>query len=319
VETGNPTYSTRLVNPPNRDAALLVTLNNLGTNFLFDCGSLEPLSNQAKQRVRRVFITHGHIDHTIGLDQLVRSLIYSREPLDLYGPPGILEQVGHRLQGYAWNLTGDSPFVVRAHQLGLAEVHTCIYACSRQFQPLGPITSAPAAGELWLPEGPLVSWLPVDHGVPCLAYALTWPGQLRFLTERAQLDGRPPGPWVGELKAHPERQPDLAERYLERQPFQKLAYVTDTLLGDIQREALLPLVQFSTELWCESNYLHKDLELASQNLHATVVQAATLARDAQVGALHLFHISRRYPGDLSEHVNEARAVFDDSSLGCRDT
>ena len=343
-EAAHRAFSTRLVNPPNRDPALLVGLVNSAHDYLFDCGTLNRLSNHDKLRIKRVFITHAHIDHTIGLDQLLRSLIYRPESLEIYGPQGILEQVYHRLQSYAWNLTGDSPFQVRTYELLRNRLLSQTLECSRQFQPSEPPREGPAPhSRLELPEGPTLSWLEVAHGVPCLAYTLQWPRQWSFLVELARADGLEAGPWVRELKekfaeglwdvslrpgstdlrclSAPGNESlrstvgALGQRYLSEHPGGKLAYVTDTLLGADLSEQLREFVRGSDELWCESNYLQRDLELADQNLHATVSQAAQLARSAEVESLRLFHISRRYAGLHQEHLEEAQRIFPHSQIG----
>src|SRR3546814_15349560 len=55
-------------------------------------------------RIRDVFVSHTHIDHFIGFDQLLRILVGRDRTLRLFGPAGFLDQVEHRLAGYSWNL-----------------------------------------------------------------------------------------------------------------------------------------------------------------------------------------------------------------------
>jgi ribonuclease BN (tRNA processing enzyme) len=56
----------------------------------------------AAARLRRVFITHLHSDHTLGLPDLMFSpwVLERQVPLDVYGPVGIREMTGHLEAAY---------------------------------------------------------------------------------------------------------------------------------------------------------------------------------------------------------------------------
>ncbi len=72
----------------------------------------------------------------------------------------------------------------------------------------------------------------------------------------------------------------------------------------------MPWLRGCDTVICESQYRHDDLPLAVQNYHMTVTQAATLARESQVGKLVLFHVSERYrEPEYRAMLNEARAIF----------
>uniref|UniRef100_UPI0026F28C8E MBL fold metallo-hydrolase n=1 Tax=Conchiformibius steedae TaxID=153493 RepID=UPI0026F28C8E len=65
----------------------------------------------------------------------------------------------------------------------------------------------------------------------------------------------------------------------------------------------------------EATFADSDRAAAHQHGHATAAQAATLARDANVGVLYLNHISAKYSGDaVAVLENEARAVFANSHI-----
>lgn len=53
--------------------------------------------------LNRVFITHLHSDHTLGLPDLMLSpwVLDRSDPLTVYGPPGIAAMVGHLTQAYS--------------------------------------------------------------------------------------------------------------------------------------------------------------------------------------------------------------------------
>jgi ribonuclease Z len=62
----------------------------------------------------------------------------------------------------------------------------------------------------------------------------------------------------------------------------------------------------------EATFLQEDRERAAQTRHSTATQAATTAKDADVGLLALNHLSGRYPGRAV--LDEARATFEHTVL-----
>ncbi len=79
--------------------------------ILMDCGEGVQRqfmsSNVSFMRVRRIFITHLHGDHFLGLPGLVQTMcLCDREdPLEIYGPPGTALQIGTLLQIGHYSLT----------------------------------------------------------------------------------------------------------------------------------------------------------------------------------------------------------------------
>ncbi|WP_108624469.1 ribonuclease Z, partial [Candidatus Similichlamydia epinepheli] len=81
------------------------------------------------------------------------------------------------------------------------------------------------------------------------------------------------------------------------------AYVTDTLACD---QAILT-AQNAKLFLCESTYLESEKHLAMQNLHMTAKEAASIAKHAHVGQLILTHFSGRYQ-DTSPFLEEAKTI-----------
>ena len=67
------------------------------------------LSQGDIQKLTDVFVTHMHIDHFIGFDLILRSLLRRERPLRVFGPPGITGCVEGKLAGYSWNLIHEYP------------------------------------------------------------------------------------------------------------------------------------------------------------------------------------------------------------------
>jgi len=88
----------------------------------------------AANRLRRVFLTHLHSDHTVGLPDLIFSpwVLGRAAPLDVYGPPGTKRMVDLLEQAYsediAIRLRGGEPsnktgYAATAHDAAAGEVY----------------------------------------------------------------------------------------------------------------------------------------------------------------------------------------------------
>jgi ribonuclease Z len=66
-------------------------------------------------------------------------------------------------------------------------------------------------------------------------------------------------------------------------------------------------------LYHESTFTEDELIKATETLHSTAIQAASIAKMARVDRLFLGHFSARYK-DLAPLLSEARMVFENSYL-----
>ena len=66
-------------------------------------------------------------------------------------------------------------------------------------------------------------------------------------------------------------------------------------------------------LYHESTFLENHKELAKKTFHSTALQAATIAKNANVKKLLLGHFSSRY-NNLNLFLDEAKTVFENCEL-----
>jgi ribonuclease Z len=257
--------------------------------FLIDCGEGTQRqilrSGLGFKRLERVLLTHGHLDHILGLGGLVST--FSRweamDRLEIYGGAWTLERVHDLIFGVV--LRGArSPLDVE-----LIEIQPGVLLEDDEFE-LGAF--------------------PVTHRGPgCFGFSFHEKERRPFLNDVAEALGVPRGPERRNLvNGHSITLADGHVIYPDQvlgaaQPGAKLVHVGDAGSTD----DLIEYARDADVLVIEATYLSYEADMARQFGHLTATQAAQLARDANVRQLYLTHISRRYR-EKDVQV-EATAIF----------
>ncbi len=154
---------------------------------------------------------------------------------------------------------------------------------------------------------------PVAHGVRSLGFALVeHPRPGRFDVDAADALGVPPKKERGLLQAGESIQlPDgrvvTSDEVLgPPRPGRKVVLSGDTAPSPTVLEA----ARGAEVLVHEATFLDEERARARETGHATALEAAEIARDAEVGLLALIHLSNRYFGP--EVAREARTIFPDT-------
>jgi ribonuclease Z len=256
--------------------------------ILFDCG--EGLQRQMIQacigfhKKMKVFVTHMHGDHVLGLPGLLQtmSLLERERKLDIYGPVGVKAFVEALKQTVQFVLT----FPVNVYEIedeGIVcrEKEYEIYA----------------------------KW--VEHVIPSLAYALIEkPRPGRFFPDKAKRLGVEEGPlWSKLQKGESVRLPNgrVVKSENVTGPLRlgrKIVYTGDTK----QTDGLVKFAKDVDLLIHDATFDDELCERAKEDGHSTPSQAAETAKKAKARRLILTHISARYK-NTSLLLEQAKKIF----------
>jgi ribonuclease Z len=236
-------------------------------------------------RKMKIFITHMHADHCLGLLGLLQTLdLQGREKcVDIYGEPRIEEFLRENMRIINFRLTFDIA-VSKIEKDG-------VIVRERDYQ---------------------VSCCEALHSVPSLAYCLeeyNRPGFFNVM--EAKRLGIPEGKLYNKLQH--------GEDIMYGGKIIKASHIVGPprkgrkigISGDTRpTDRLARFFRECDVLVFESTYSHEKAEKAIENGHSTAAEAATIAKKSKVDKLILTHFSARYD-DTSQLVKEAQHIHHD--------
>lgn len=256
-------------------------------SLLFDCGEGTQrqirIAGESPMKLNKIFISHWHGDHVLGLAGLLQSSTMNRRDrqLELFGPIGTAERI---------------KAIMKA--LGVALSYKLVI---HELEPKG-------IEEVSKGEGYHILAMPVKHSIPTLAYAFQESTKYKIdkaFVEKYKLQGNPVLDKLHEGKdiTYDKKKFKLKDVTTEVRG-KRVAIVMDT-------EQIPAIVEFAKEadlFICEGTFSNKLKDKTLEHGHMTVKQAARLAKKAKAKKLILTHFSQRYK-DTNELLKEAKSVF----------
>lgn len=276
----------------NNTTSQVLEINN--HMFLIDCGEgtqVQLRKHKIKfNRIKHIFISHLHGDHFFGLVGLISTfrLLTRETDLHIYGPKGIKEVV--------------------TLQMKLADSWTNYNLIFHEL-------TSDKSELIFEDEKVSVKTIPLDHRIYTNGFLFKEKEGERKL----------------DINAVEEAQVDLAYYRKLKQGFdvvneegtiiknetvtkagikpKSYAFCSDTKY----KESIVPIIKNVSVLYHESTFLDKHVKIAAKTKHSTAKEAASIAKQAQVGTLLLGHYSTRYDS-LNDFKKEAQEVFDNVEL-----
>jgi len=277
---------------PTKDRNHSAVLLDIGPEaLLFDCGEGTQrqirIAGASPMKIDKIFLTHWHGDHVLGLAGLLQSFELSdrKKELTIFGPEKTKERFHYLTKAF--------------------EVHVGYKVDVRETKAeskVKRIFETPDY-EIWAVK--------TLHTVPCLAFAYIEKPKVRINVDYLKKFGLTAHPLVGELvkgkdikwKGKTIKAKDAT--YVK--PGKKITYVVDSQYA----EHLAGFAKDSDILICEATFLSDLEEQAKEKGHMSARQAGKLAKKANAKQLVITHFSQRYK-DLGPLIIEARREFKDT-------
>ncbi|MCD6226364.1 MAG: ribonuclease Z [Candidatus Aenigmarchaeota archaeon] len=269
----------------NHPAIVLEYFSNYRDVFLFDCGEGTQKqfmkSDLSFMDIEKIFITHWHADHFAGLIPLIQTMNLEKrqKPLTIYGPEA-------------------ERFVSDILDLGYFGLRFPVKAVNVPFEG-NEITT------IYETDDYEIQSIPVLHSVPTVAFCFKEKDRWNIDEKKLAEFNIKKGPWLKKLKKEGEIEYKGKKIKIEDVGYikkgLKVVYTGDTKpcenVGKISKDADV--------LIHDATFLEEDV---SEKAHASVKDAAKIAKKVNVKQLILTHISRRYT-NLDELEKEAKEIF----------
>ncbi len=267
--------------------AYLLRWNNEG--FLFDPGEGTQrqfiYANIAPTCITRIFISHFHGDHCLGLGSMLMRLNLDKVPHPVHCYyPGRYKKFFDRLR---YGTVYHNTLNVIEHPVfeeGIVE-ETEAFKIEATF---------------------------LEHGIENIGWRITESDQLKFEKEKLE-KFQIKGPKVRELQKKGSIEIDGKTIALDDVSWIRKGDVFVYAVDTRKCPQMVELAKGAKLLISEATYSEKDKALAYDHHHMTAKQAALVAREAKAKKLILTHFSARYQS-THELLEEARAIFPNTEV-----
>ena len=262
---------------------------------LIDCGEGTQAQiqkyNIRKSKIRHILISHLHGDHIFGLIGLLTSLSLEgrTKNLDIYGPEGLEEIIRIQLKYNG----GDFYYPVRFHILDMEKNYFILE--NKKFS---------------------IQTIPLNHRIPTVGFLIREKRRPRNIIKEKIAEYDIPYQLIPMIKEGGNFKTQdgkiiANDRITTAPPTPRsYAYCSDTRYT----ESIIPIIKGVDLLYHESTYCEDNKKQAVISMHSTAMEAAQIAKKAQVGQLILGHYSSRYKTTEQFEI-EAQSIFSNSIAG----
>ena len=271
-----------------------ICLERDGEILMFDAGEAAQISYMKSglgwNKKMKLFVTHLHGDHCIGILGLLQtmSMQHRTETLEIFGPNGIDEFIAANIKVLNFGLSfpvliniikEGKIFENKKYSIYVSKANHSIAAFSYLFKEKDKPGrfNLEKAKELEIPEGEL--WNKLQNGNEIIIND-------KIITPEQVLGEKRPGKRIG---------------------------ISGDTMPTVQLEKFFENCDY---LVFDSTFLDKEKQKAQDTCHSTAKQAAILGKNAKVKNLVLTHFSARYKDEV-EHLKEALEIHD-SVITARD-
>jgi len=258
-------------------------------SMLFDCG--EGIQRQfriAKEnpcRLTRLFISHWHGDHVLGIPGILQTLAMNNygKTLEVYGPFGT-KKFMEKILGLFVSL--------EKINIKIKEVKE---------------------GKILESDDFFVEAFEMEHNTNCLAYNFVEKDKVRIDKKKLAkfVDGN--NRKIGELKKGKNVMIDGKKVNFKDVSFIEEGRKVSVVMDTRQNKNILKAAKDSDLLISEATFLGNE-ELAKEYFHLTVEQAANNAKNAKAKKLFLIHLSQRHESDDKAVLKVAKDIFKNSEI-----
>ncbi|GGZ70717.1 ribonuclease Z [Algibacter mikhailovii] len=276
----------------NNTTSQVLEINN--HMFLIDCGEgtqVQLRKHKIKfNRIKHIFISHLHGDHFFGLVGLISTfrLLTREADLHVYGPKGIKEVVILQMKlADSW-----TNYNLYFHELTSNDSEL-----------------------IFEDEKVEVYTIPLNHRVYTNGFLFKEKTGLRkldvYAAEKAEINQAYFRKLTQGFDVVNEKGVLISNELVTKAAAKSKSYAfcSDTMY----KEDIIPLIQNTDVLYHESTFLEQHSHLAKKTKHATAKEAASIAKQANIGTLLLGHYSTRY-NDIGKFKDEAKELFDNVEL-----
>jgi len=262
--------------------------------FLIDCGECAQIQMRKFkvkfQRIDHIFISHLHGDHYLGLIGLLFTLhlLGRKKELHIYSDPDLKSVIDLQLE------------ISKTTLLYPLEFHAI---------------DSTKSSVIFQDEVISVKTIPLDHRIPTVGFVFSEMQKERKLKKEVIATMDIPQEEFEKIKQGADFIDKKGKKFKNSElttdapaPVQ-YAYCSDTGYT----ESYLPLINNVDLLYHEATFMHDKVKNAREKFHCTTIDAATIAKKANVKQLMIGHYSARYD-DLQPLLDEAKTVFENTIL-----